>query len=618
MSAHNDSDFNNFIIRRDDSITDFFRKWDELLTSAKAERLLDYLTGKTHVKPEADVEALNKTRLSFFETALIKQTKQDENNLTQLIWQQITDNELNAYLYAAPIIAVNPDFPTQEEINNSRTRILYNSNAYLAYLYKENEPEVPYDDVGRDIQCRSCRPSQNFIGYGSNNQHEELEAQHVMRIRSSNWRELAEKEAKRTPSIDRLQPDDTIQSISLKLTNENRASADDAYSKSSKHYEADVAAVAKINASILKFLLTRIEGIEATSAAPFIKTLQWDKVLDAVRTSYGSIQSPKACNDLTSELQQITLGDDETVTQFIHRTRNIVANIQIICELLEDKNPRMIFSQAYEGSIYTLEKWQLLYPNNHQYTGHIGLLHKLIVGIEKSRLDKVAYDFNVNVPKPDQTIEKLIKSMIIGETALPIEKQVIHVSSVTTSSNGNSSNRHFCSYHSFGGVISSHDTKDCKLQKQGMTTVDPSNSKYQVLKSTGEHFTARPRTPLPSNSTGNKRKGNNGKQPHANNPSGKACWKCVKLQKEGETIPDWVTTTHTPEDCTRTKAPKFKKTNASFAKDTASKSDDGALSKTAVNQIMQAMQATINKPAKTKKQVLIENGEDGYFAPGSS
>jgi hypothetical protein len=173
-------------------------------------------------------------------------------------------------LYAAPINAVNPNFPTQEEINNSRTRILYNSNAYLAYLYKENEPEVPYNDAGRDVQCRSCRPSQNCIGYGSNNRHEELKAQHVVRIPSSNWRELAEKEAKRTPAIDRLQPDDTIHSISLKLTNANRASADDAYSKSSKHYKADVAAVATVNASILKFLLTRIEGIEATSAAPFI------------------------------------------------------------------------------------------------------------------------------------------------------------------------------------------------------------------------------------------------------------------------------------------------------------------------------------------------------------
>jgi len=198
MSAYNDMDFSKFIIKRDDSIADFFRKWDELLTSVKAERLLDYLTGKTHVKPEADVEALNKTRLSFFETALAKQTKQDESNLTQQIWQQITDNELYAYLYAAPINAVNPNFPTQEEINNSRTRILYNSNAYFAYLYKENEPEVPYNDAGRDVQCQSCRPSQNFIGYGSNNQHEELEAQHVVRIRSSNWRELAENEAKST------------------------------------------------------------------------------------------------------------------------------------------------------------------------------------------------------------------------------------------------------------------------------------------------------------------------------------------------------------------------------------------------------------------------------------
>ena len=60
------------------------------------------------------------------------------------------------------------------------------------------------------------------------------------------------------------------------------------------------------------------------------------------------------------------------------------------------------------------------------------------------------------------------------------------------------------------------------------------------------------------------------------------------------------------------------KTNASFAKDTASKNEDGALSKTAVNQIVQAMQASVNKPAKKNKQVLIENGEDGYFVPGSS
>ena len=85
MSAYDENNKPRFIIKRDDSTTDFFRKWDELLTSAKAERLLDYLTGKTHVKPEADVEALNKPILSFFQTALIKQTKNDESTATQLI-----------------------------------------------------------------------------------------------------------------------------------------------------------------------------------------------------------------------------------------------------------------------------------------------------------------------------------------------------------------------------------------------------------------------------------------------------------------------------------------------------------------------------------------------------
>ena len=49
---------------------------------------------------------------------------------------------------------------------------------------------------------------------------------------------------------------------------------------------------------------------------------------------------------------------------------------------------------------------------------------------------------------------------------------------------------------------------------------------------------------------------------------------------------------------------KYKKTNASFAKDNASKHEDGVLSKTAVNQIVQAMQASVNKPAKEITEML--------------
>ena len=174
------------------------------------------------------------------------------------------------------------------------------------------------------------------------------------------------------------------------------------------------------------------------------------------------LQSPKACNDLQVELGMITLGDDETVNQFVHRIRNLVANIQVISESLENKNPRLTFPEAYKGSTYTKEKWKLQFATSTQYTGHPALLHRIIVGIKQVaydfRLKQVAYDFNVQVLKVDQKIERLLDQMIVDETALPIGNQVVHqFSSVTTTSNGNSGGKHFCSYHSFEGVQSTHD-----------------------------------------------------------------------------------------------------------------------------------------------------------------
>ena len=71
---------------------------------------------------------------------------------------------------------------------------------------------------------------------------------------------------------------------------------------------------------------TTADGIEGTAAAPLIRAKKYDPILESIRSSYGCIQSPKACNDLQVELGMITLGDDETVNQFIHRIRNLVAN----------------------------------------------------------------------------------------------------------------------------------------------------------------------------------------------------------------------------------------------------------------------------------------------------
>jgi hypothetical protein len=66
-------------------------------------------------------------------------------------------------------------------------------------------------DPARDIQCQSIRPGTYYVGYGSNDLQEALEAINVVRIRNHQWRRLAEKEVKVTPAIERLHPNDTAE-----------------------------------------------------------------------------------------------------------------------------------------------------------------------------------------------------------------------------------------------------------------------------------------------------------------------------------------------------------------------------------------------------------------------
>jgi hypothetical protein len=307
---------------------------------------------------------------------------------------------------------------------------------------------------------------------------------------------------------------------------------------------------------------------------------------------------------LQIELGNITLGDNETITMFLHRTRTLIANIQCISEEVEDKNPKMSFSDAFESSFLTDEKWRQQHPNNTQYVLHLGLLQRMIVGIQESTLKQVSYDFTTQLPQAVKTVERLIEQMIIGEIALPIHQQVVHVSTVSVpngntnggktniTSSGKSNGNHHCAFHSFGGVKSSHDTKQCNTINKGLTTQDPNNAKWHVLKDSGEHFTPRDRSNALPNASGTKRQSNHDKPPD------KLCTKCLQLNREGATIPYNVMKTHTPDKCYRTKEPPFKK---SKPKEEEAKLD-GTLSKAAVNQIVQAMNASMLKKSDSGRQ----------------
>jgi hypothetical protein len=106
-----------------------------------------------------------------------------QSTLSQMILQKISDNELYAYLQ----YILNPSSQSMPTSQLRRRRVLYISNSYKAFLLKKNELEIPMHDPA-EAQCSSIRPGDNFIGYGSNDQLEDIEALNVVRIRSCQWR----------------------------------------------------------------------------------------------------------------------------------------------------------------------------------------------------------------------------------------------------------------------------------------------------------------------------------------------------------------------------------------------------------------------------------------------
>ena len=405
----------------------------------------------------------------------------------------------------------------------------------------------------------NASPSMSFIGYGGIIDQETDDAANVVRIRKHDCDDIANQESRITPSIQRYHPDTdlTDHDVYTKLTPANRSLAVDKYTKSNKTFEIERLRVLTLNASLLTFFKECIEGVSNSSAAQYIKSEDWGKVLPEVTKAYGAISSPPAAESLQASLTLMTMSVDENVYTFMDRFQSLLANIHITFEAIEEipQAERLSFAQVYQSCLYTRAKWNIAHPNNPAFTNHLSVLLRLLSAITDTRLHKVVYDFNTKYITPaERTVERLVAVMHIGEAALPLNEQFSHqVSNVATSNktNGTSGVQKFCTFHSFGGNASTHSTADCKTINKGLTKNDPTSSQWQVMKDTGEHYAARQKS---SNASRNKRPNNSNDKPSKkSNNGGALCTNCVKLNAGGESIPDYVMRNHKAANCRITK-----------------------------------------------------------------
>ena len=166
-----------------------------------------------------------------------------------MVLKRLNSNPLYAYYYKQPIHAVDPLRPTQLEVDHSRYTVLYNIESYRESLDTTGEIIKSPGSAARAIQCKSIRPSMSFIGYGGI-------------IRKHDYDDIANEEARITPTIHRYHPDTDFNDhdVFTKLTPANRSLAVDKYTKSNKTFEIERLRILTLNASLLTFFKNASKG----------------------------------------------------------------------------------------------------------------------------------------------------------------------------------------------------------------------------------------------------------------------------------------------------------------------------------------------------------------------
>ena len=145
--------------------------------------------------------------------------------------------------------------------------------------------------------------------------------------------------------------------------------------------------------------------------------------------------------------------------------------------------------------------------------------------------------------------------------------------------------------------------------KNGLTTSDPTNSKWLVYKSSGLHYVSRG-DPSKSSNESKKRsfesnsKGSNKSAKPSSGATAKSCTNCKKLNREGADIPERIMKTHGADQC-RVDAKKWPKDKA-----TTKSTTDPPLNESVKKLIKTVNQLSVKFASNTKKQKKSKDDEE--------
>ena len=151
---------------------------------------------------------------------------------------------------------------------------------------------------------------------------------------------------------------------------------------------------------------------------------KWHLVIPSISDSYGNAKSTFNLGEMHQAFTQMKLEPLESVHTFIQRFKECVVNIQMMEEKTGDIDSKMTHDQMLQSCFYTDLEWNNHHPKRRRVLGQITIVTRLLEAISKSRIQRVHWDINTQVARPqDRTIAALIEKMINREAALSPEEQ---------------------------------------------------------------------------------------------------------------------------------------------------------------------------------------------------
>ena len=597
-----------YIIKQGCSAIEYYTNLHRLYERARELSIEIYITGEERIPSDESIKGIERPLIHFYKVQLENQTSEEEDKMATQLKEQITLNPLYAYELILPVNAANPDRPTEAELEEARMFIPYHKNDFLTAVRLsglEYNPDA--GEAEKQALYDFIRPDNRYFGFGSA-EIEDIElAAATSQINPIHYRELIKREVTMHPSIRRLVPEDNVRTLTMKLTQKNIDKAVTAFTKSQESFTKAYDRNFNLHGTILKFFREAIENVETSTAASFLSSREWHLVIPSITDSYGNAKAPFNLDEMHQKFTQLELEPLETVHTFLQRFKEYIVNIQMVEEKTGDIPDKINHEDMLRSCFYTEEEWKQHHPNRRRVIGQITIVTRLLTAISKSRLQRVQWDFNTQVAKPqDRTITSLIERMITGESSLEVGEQVLTTVSSVTAVQKNGTK--FCAYHSHGNQKANHETKDCKAINGGFAIPDPKGGQWYVNKDNNQHFKSKE-----TGGVGEKRKrSDNDSDAKDNKKSSKECTKCLKLNKEGASIPESVIKSHNAGDC-RVNAKKYnsdknkeKTDTKSDGKPTWDKSFKTLMTK--VNQISLAMKS--KDKSKNGRKPKEDDGEE--------